>query len=75
MPCGTDYGSPDLNFFAMVCERGNVGPEGYVPGGYDPQSLSQSVRQFLWDEFREGGGEGGEIAAVGYGGQRCPSSP
>ncbi|MBK8033800.1 MAG: hypothetical protein IPK17_30740 [Chloroflexi bacterium] len=74
-PCGTDYGSAESNFFAMVCTRGNVGPSGIRPGGYTPQDLTQDQRQWLWNEFRESGGGGNGIAPVGYGGHGCPNGP
>ncbi len=72
-PCGTDYGSGTQNFFAMVCARGDVGPIGIRPGGYDATGLTQDQRQWLWNEFRESGGAGSGISPVGYGGQSCPN--
>ena len=65
--CGESYDSSDDNFRAFVCQRGHVGPGGIVPGDYDPQTLTQEQRQFLFEEFGNDG-----TAPVGYGGERCP---
>jgi len=60
-------GSADENYRAFVCQRGDRGPGGILIGGYDPTSLNQDQRQWLFAQF---GNQG--TAPVGYGGEACP---
>lgn len=66
--CGQSYDNSWDNFKAMVCRRGDVGPGGIIAGSYDPQSLSQEQRNWLYHQF----GNTGE-ASQGYGGEHCPN--
>jgi hypothetical protein len=69
-PCNPDFGSGDENFKAFVCRRAERGPGGILPGGYDPTTLTQDQRNWLFEQF-------GHIppAPVGYGGEGCPVTP
>jgi hypothetical protein len=53
-------------WFGQGCGTSYTGPGGLRAGGYDPTSLSQDQRQWLFEVF---GNEG--FASVGYGGQTC----
>jgi hypothetical protein len=49
------------------CNTPHTGPGGLRAGDYDPNSLTQEKRQWLFEVFGNSG-----IAPVGYGGQTCP---
>lgn len=46
------------------------GPGGVRKGDYDPRTLSQDQRQWLWEKFGRSG-----TAPAGYGGERPPAPP
>jgi hypothetical protein len=66
--CGNSYADSFQNFVAMVCSRGDIGPNNRRAGSYPPTSLTQEERQWLFELFRNQG-----TAPVGYGGERCPN--
>ncbi len=47
------------------CPRGS-GPDGITANDYDPNTLTQPQKQWLWHAFGHPG-----IAPIGYGGERC----
>jgi len=66
--CGNSYDNAMDNFVASVCSSGQTGPGGIIPGGYNPEELTQDQRQWLFEIFGNTG-----IAPVGFGGHRCPN--
>ncbi len=65
-PCGQTPPPAPPAEPSFGCATTETGPDGIHVGGYDPTSLSQNQRQWLWERFGHPG-----TSPVGYGGENC----